>query len=115
MDKYKQVIADYAKNRISLSNNKNQIDKLFTDESGEYVAIDLNEYRKEFLDEHSNYGQYPKWEGWVECLLATDEYTELEMNLAILLDKKKEILREAGQIKRNICSIGRALLTNQGE
>lgn len=111
MDKYQKAIAAYAQNRIDLAKNKSQISHLFGDpEDRFYNDIDLSEYRELYF-ETDHQDEYPdRWHGWVYCLEFADEYEPREMQLAVLLDKKKEILREAGQIKRNISALGRGLL-----
>lgn len=95
MNLYKQ----YAQNRVDLRNVKKEIENLLPDleESMAGGDIDLSVFRDEYFED--NYG----WKGWVVALKESEsEYLKIEMDLAILLDKKKKIIFECGDIKRLI-------------
>jgi len=110
MDKYQKQIISYADNRKRLSDINCLISNMtyFDNETGDFLSID--QYRIDFFgqDEYGNI--YERWQGWVYCLEFIGEYEDEEMELAIQYDKRKQIMREAGQIKRNICTMGRALI-----
>jgi len=105
VSKAEQEVINYARNRIALSAIKDKIKVLLNNKS-----IDLDVFRLDWLGK--DYG----WQGW---LVAVDDYeeeaTKDERDLAWLLDEKKKILREAGQIKRNIYMIGAGLVRNNKE
>lgn len=114
MDKYQQVIIDYAANRVKLSVVSKKINSLFTNEKNEYEHIDLSEFRADWYADTDSWGQSPRWEGWVQAL-AVCEYTAVQYELAELFDERTEIKAEAGQLKRNMCAYGRALINKENK
>jgi hypothetical protein len=114
MDKYHKKMMAYANNRKRLLDVHKQIDELIGFDDRGNKSIDISKFRDDYFhpDEFGNCGEV--WKGWVYCLkFLGDVYNDDELHLAILLDKKKEIIREAGQIKRDIATMGRALLNKQ--
>lgn len=101
-----RCVMRYAQNRIDLAKVKKEIDALIFKE-GEWRDIDLSGHRAEWLE------QGYAWHSWTEAVEhAEEEPNEGEMELARLLDKKKSIKRECGDIKRRIYNLGRLMLKN---
>lgn len=102
MDKYKKIIIDYAANRMELKKTEEKMHDLNTETDWK---LDLSGFRSAWYD------QDYAWSGWVAALNDyDDEYSDQEMELAMILDKRTEIKKEAGQMKRNMCAYGRALI-----
>ena len=102
MDKYQQVIMDYAVNRLQLKDTNMKIHDLNTETDWK---IDLSGFRAAWYD------QDYAWGGWLAALNDYDDgYSEEEGDLAELLDERTRIKKEAGQLKRNMCAYGRALI-----
>ena len=102
----------YAKNRARLNLVKIEIDKLCTmPEGGWDDNMDLSGYRDNFYEQFKG-GMDPlaDWKGWVHALVDVGSFSKKEMDLAELLDKKKLILKDAGNIKRRIAAYGRKLI-----
>jgi len=110
MDKYKQILIDYANNRKALGAIKKKIKSLFTDANGKYKHIDLSGFREDWYGDDGEFPS-PRWEGWVEAL-SVSEYEPKQLELAKLYDERIKIKREAGQLKRNMCAYGRGLIAN---
>ncbi len=109
MDKYQQIIIDYTNNRKALKAIKAEIATLVWDGARN---VDISGFRDEWYGEGDEYGGQPKWEGW-SVAVGTFDHTPEELALARLLDKRNEINREAGQLKRNMCAYGRGLISNE--
>ena len=101
------LVMQYAQNRIDMRIVKGRIHALLDDEFGDYQEIDLTPHRKDWLANHD------RWDGWLIAVSnsAAPTTTE-EFELARLLDKKAGIMRNCGQIKRNICAKGRSMILN---
>lgn len=95
--KERLLCIEYARNRIALKAVKYKISSLVEKNNHK---IDLSKYRNEFFEE------YTTWMGWVCALVHVGEFTDEELKLATLLDEKKEIIIEAGTIKRKIYFAG---------
>ena len=97
---------DYAKNRIDLKAVNEEISALQIDSNGEYVEIDLSLKRTWWIEDLNH-----AWAGWVAALGGWDEeFAEIEMKLAVLLDRKKAIKNDAGKIKARIYYSGLAMI-----
>jgi len=110
MDKYQQIIIDYASNRKALSVIKKNIQALFVDKKGDYSHIDLSDFREAWYSDDDEYPS-PRWEGWVRAV-EVEDHEPKQLELAKLYDERTKINREAGQLKRNMCAYGRWLITN---
>lgn len=107
-DKYRQILIDYANNRKAVSVIRKKIDALNFDSNKEWREINLSIFRESWFE------QGYAWNGWVAAVADFgDNYTQLEMDLALLRDEKKVLLREAGQLKRNMCAYGRGLINSE--
>lgn len=114
MNIFEDLCRQYTQNRIDFKKVNRKIKNLFpdfddypiTDEHAKEIDIDLNQYRIDFLNSGEN------WNGWVYLLefYGGDEYTDREMQLAILLDEKKRLKQQAGMIKRRIYLNGKRLI-----
>lgn len=111
MDKYQQIIFDYASNRKALSVIKKKIESLFVDEQGKYKHIDLSEFREDWYSDSGDGYSVPRWEGWIAAV-EIQEHEPKQLELAKLYDERTKINREAGQLKRNMCAYGRGLIAN---
>ena len=105
MDKYKQVIIDYAANRIELRLLSQKIDKFQSD--NEY--IDLSDMRGSW------YSQDYAWGGWVAAVndfeaVVGEPCTDIQKELAVMFDERTRLKQDAGRLKRNMCAYGRALI-----
>ena len=99
----KKLAIKYAKNRMDLRRVKKDIENLIFPDCGSHVEINLDRFRDDYYDT----GEIVNWQGWVVALTYGDaDYTHLEYALAELLDKKKQIIFEAGAIKRKIYCAG---------
>jgi len=114
MDKYQQVISDYASNRKALNVIKRKIQALAWGEPGKNEDINLACFRDDWYGAGDEYGSTARWEGWAVAVGAF-AHKPKELALAKLLDERNKINREAGQIKRNMCAYGRAILKRNGE
>lgn len=111
MDKYQQILIDYANNRKALKAIKAEITTVVWSEG---KGIDISDFREEWYGEPGEYdGGQPKWEGWTVAVGAFD-HTPEQLVLAKLPDKRNEINRKAGQLKRNMCAYGRGLMASTG-
>jgi len=108
MDKYQQIISDYASNRKALSAIKKEIQALAWGEPGKNEDINLSSFRDDWYGEPDEYGSTARWEGWAIAVEAFNHKPK-ELALAKLLDERNKINREAGQLKRNMCAYGRAI------
>lgn len=105
MNKSENAVMEYARNRTELRGASDAIQKLIcpTGNFEDYGEIDLNPHREMWLE--VNNGNWATWEDAV----TQDEYTDVELQMAKLLDIKAYLRREAGQLKRNIYLIGAGL------
>jgi len=103
------LLIDYYKNREAL-----RLIKINISEATSMKEIDLSRFRYEWFGVDGDEGwceaYNAEWKGWVEAVSSSqDEYNPEEMALAKLLDEKKRIKGECGDIKRRIYRAGKAL------
>jgi len=113
VDKYQQVIFDYAVNRAELKVIVKKINDLPFNEKNEHEYIDLSGFRDDWYG-GEDYDSNPRWEGWVQAVEA-GEHEPKQLELAKLFDKRTKIKAEAGQLKRNMCAYGRALISKENK
>lgn len=107
MDKFKQVIIDYAANRIELRLLSKKIDQFQYD--NEYV--DLSDIRDSW------YSQDYAWSGWVSAVNDFEDQsgepcTAIQKELAVMFDERTRLKQDAGRLKRIMCAYGRAEIRN---
>ena len=110
------LCVEYAQNRIDLRHITQKINSFIPD-FGDPMSgqnIDITQYRDAFYKSFDPlYNESPHWCGWVAALNHVGGYDAEEMEFAKLLDQKKEILKQAGTIKRRIAAYGRGLINRK--
>lgn len=101
-----KLLIEYYENREELRLIANKISK------ATFVNIDLSGFRDEWYGVDYKDGwceaYNAEWKGWVGAVSnAEDGYSQEEMDLAKLLDEKKRIVGDCGEIKRKIYRAGK--------
>ena len=117
-----QIAIEYAKNRAELKAVKAEIQELLwpIESDGTLVFCEQGESLKDKMDDlfqnwfdPGDYGYegegWPEG-GWVTVVAESDETDPDALQLAALWDRRKNILREAGKIKRAFWARGAKLL-----
>jgi len=119
-----ELVIAYAKNRTELRKTQSEITGfgfcLKTQNWDHSASKVLELAREEYYqtpDDEPPYYEEGVWAGWVNILLATTpstcEHFLAAYNLAELRDRRREINRKAGNIKRAIAARGRKLMREQ--